>query len=308
MKKILINGNRYQEDYLVPLASFLWRLVDSGRVEMKVERDFYTYLRSAFPGVTDMVGVVAEGFEPALVLSIGGDGTFLATALLVGDRQTPIMGINSGHLGYLAAAKISEVDLLVNAILEDDYVISPRTVIEVEYVGNLTGGHLIEPRPSPMYALNEVAFMKQDTASMIDVTTTVVVPQIASAPPYCMTLANYLGDGLIVSTPTGSTGYNLSVGGPIVAPSASNFILSPIAAHALTMRPLVMPDSVEFDMVTSSRTGQFLLSVDGRSKVYPAGSIFHLRKAPFVVNLVHLPDHNFIDTLRTKLLWGVNNI
>lgn len=306
MKKILVNGNSYQSDYLAPLVGFLCRLVDSRSVEMAVESGFYAYLQSSIPWLARHIDVAGGDFRPDLVLSIGGDGTFLSTALLVGDSETPIMGINSGHLGYLAAAKIDEVETLVNAILEEKYLVSPRTVIEVvckaEEPQNVTADR------TAMYALNEVAFMKQDTASMIDVATTVNIPPIASAPAYSMALANYLGDGLIVATPTGSTGYNLSVGGPIVAPSARNFILSPIAAHTLTMRPLVLPDSVEFDIVTSSRTGQFLLSVDGRSRVYPAGTAFHLRKAPFVVNLVHLPDHNFIDTLRTKLLWGVNNI
>lgn len=308
MKKILVNGSNYQADYLKSLTAFLSKLVSSGTVEMAVESGFYEYLNNSAHHLTEGLTVVTPDFKPDLILSIGGDGTFLSTAALAGDSGTPIMGINSGHLGYLAAARISEVDLLVNAILNDLYVVSPRSVLEVSLVGKLMGEAAPTTEGETMFALNEAAFMKQDTASMIDVATTVYVPRIASAPAYSMVLANYLGDGLIISTPTGSTGYNLSVGGPIVAPAARNFIVSPIAAHSLTMRPLVLPDCIEFDIVTSSRTGQFLLSVDGRSKVYPAETKFHIRKAPFVINLVHLQDHNFIDTLRTKLLWGVNNI
>lgn len=303
MKKILVNGNNYQSDYIAPLSRFLSALLSSGRVEMAVVPRFMSYLRETFPALTPLIAEAVPGFVPDLVLSIGGDGTFLSTAAIVGDTEVPVMGINSGHLGYLAAARISEVDTLVKAILEDRYVVSPRSLIEV-YCRE-SNGDCDSAFPETLYALNEVAFMKQDTASMIDVTTTVSVPPIDSAPGYSMTLADYLADGLIVATPTGSTGYNLSVGGPIVFPSAHNFILSPIAAHSLTMRPLVLPDSVELDIVTTSRTGQFLLSVDGRSRIYPAGTRFHLRKALFSVNLVHLPEHNFIETLRTKLLWGM---
>lgn len=295
VRKILINGNNYQSDYIGELSNFICRLAASDKVDLKVTPMFASYLREAIPHLNYVIEEPSDSFVPQLVVSIGGDGTFLSTASMVGDSQIPIMGINSGHLGYLAAARIGEVDTLVKAIIDGAYIVSPRSLVEVKLSDT-----------DIFFALNEVGFMKRDTASMIIIKTTVCVPPTAENQGYSMELAHYLGDGLLVSTPTGSTGYNLSVGGPIVAPSARNFILSPIAAHSLTMRPLVLPDNVEFDISVQSRTGQFLLSVDGHSRVYPGGTVFHLRKAPYVVNLVHLPDHNFIETLRTKLLWGAD--
>jgi NAD+ kinase len=146
------------------------------------------------------------------------------------------------------------------------------------------------------YALNEVAILKQDTSSMISVATKV----------NDVDLATYLGDGLIIATPTGSTGYNLSVGGPIVEPTAPNWIISPIAAHSLTMRPLVVGDSHELTITTTSRATNYRVSLDGRSVTLPVGSTIKLRKAPFVTKVVQRTKHNFGETLRNKLLWGVD--
>lgn len=147
------------------------------------------------------------------------------------------------------------------------------------------------------FALNEAAILRQDTGSMISVDTFVDGFQ----------LATYMGDGLIISTPTGSTAYNLSVGGPIIAPSASNWVITPVAPHSLNMRPLVLSDDAIIELVPRSRSNTFTLSLDGNARSLSVGSRLRLSKAPFVTNVVRLHNHTFADTLRSKLLWGVNS-
>ncbi|MDE5923020.1 MAG: NAD(+)/NADH kinase, partial [Muribaculum sp.] len=220
---------------------------------------------------------------------IGGDGTFLLTAQWVGDMQIPILGINTGHLGYLAATHMKDADEWIERLLKGDYDIETRTLIEVE-----ADCHLAEEIWP--YALNEVAVLKQDTSSMIE-----MKARINGSP-----LAVYLADGLIVSTPTGSTGYNLSVGGPILEPSAPVWAVSPIAAHSLTMRPLVVRDDSVIAITTCSRSGAYRLSLDGRFLSLPTESTVTLRKAPFATRVIKRPGHHFTDTLRDKLMWGLD--
>lgn len=287
--KIAIYGNMYQEDYLDQLSDFLDEL---SRSDIKVEIDskFYNYLSRMLPKELPVDGViVGNDFEADMAISIGGDGTFLRTARWVGDKQIPILGINTGHLGYLADITVDEMIGAVEDLKNGLYKVENRALIEVTSTRK-------EAIVDWNYALNEVAIIKQDTASMIEVETAVDG----------MDLAVYKGDGLIVSTPTGSTGYNLSVGGPIVEPTAPNWIISPIAAHSLTMRPLVISDSRELTITTSSRATNYRVSLDGRSVTLPVGSTIKLRKAPFMVKVVQRLKHNFGSTLRNKLLWGVD--
>lgn len=287
--KVAIYGNMYQEDYLNHLSDFLDALSHSG-IKVEIESRFYNYLTRVLPGELPVDGViVGSDFDADMAISIGGDGTFLRTARWVGDKQIPILGINTGHLGYLADITVDDLIPAVDDLKNGLYKIENRSLIEV-----------ISTRKEAIvdwnYALNEVAIIKQDTASMIEVETMVNDVE----------LATYKGDGLIVSTPTGSTGYNLSVGGPIVEPTAPNWIISPIAAHSLTMRPLVVSDSRELTITTNSRATNYRVSLDGRSVTLPVGSTIKLRKAPFVVKVVQRMKHNFGDTLRNKLLWGVD--
>lgn len=226
------------------------------------------------------------GEKPSLALSIGGDGTFLTTANRIGASGTPIMGINSGHLGYLSAADIARADTVVGNIISGEFDVEPRAVISA-----CSESPLLPERP---FALNEIAVLKRDSASMITVETHLNGHLLASIS----------GDGLIVSTPTGSTGYNLSVGGPIVSPVSAQWILSPVAPHSLSMRPLVVDDSSVITVRAHSRSGSFMLAIDGRSVPMPDGTELVLKKAPYCVNVAHLPGQNFIDTLRYKLHWG----
>ena len=236
--RIAIYGNTYQERHIGELVHFFDALCRQN-VWVEVEESFYSYLCGVLPSppvVNDIIR--GSDFNAAIAISIGGDGTFLHTAQWVGDKQIPILGINTGHLGYLAATHMKDADEWIGRLLKGDYDIETRTLIEVE-----ADCHLAEEIWP--YALNEVAVLKQDTSSMIE-----MKARINGTP-----LAVYLADGLIVSTPTGSTGYNLSVSGPILEPSAPVWAVSPIAAHSLTMRPLGVGDDSVIAITSWSRSG-----------------------------------------------------
>lgn len=286
--RIAVFGNRYQEAHIKELSA-LFNLLSHHNVWVEMEESFYSYLCSVLdnkPEINDLI--TGDDFNAAIALSIGGDGTFLRTAQRVGKKEIPILGINTGHLGYLTDMTLDEVNLKLRHLLDGNYKVESRTMIEVtspDTTLNLW-----------QYALNEVAILKEDTSSMIEMEATIDDSH----------LATYLADGLIVSTPTGSTGYNLSVGGPIVAPSAPVWAISPVAAHSLTMRPLIVSDSSVISVMTSSRSDTYRLSLDGRSQTLPVGTTLEMRRAPFVTRVIQRVDHRFTDTLRSKLLWGID--
>ncbi|MCQ2334542.1 MAG: NAD kinase [Paludibacteraceae bacterium] len=221
-----------------------------------------------------------------VALSMGGDGTVLTTASEIADKQIPILGINCGHLGFLAEGAKDNLDEILQQLIDGNYTIEERALLQVTTVG---GGHVIHP-----YALNEVAVMKQELSSMIAVETRVDGEL----------LHTYRADGLVVSTPTGSTAYNLSVGGPLVSPSLDAVILSPIATHSLNVRPFLLPDKVAIDLHIHSRSGSYLISIDGRSQTLNDDISLHIDCAPFRIKLVQLGERTFIQTLREKLMWG----
>ena len=289
MSRIDIHRNPDQSEHLVHLKSFLKTLIKAAAgCELRADPRYLEFIAGIIPEARREIAPIStsDGEPTSLALSIGGDGTFLTTANRIGASGTPIMGINSGHLGYLSATDIARADHeIARLITEGDYRVESRTVIAVDSAS---------PLPSRPFALNEVAFLKQDTASMITVTATVNGNKLAS----------YSGDGLLVSTPTGSTGYNLSVGGPIMSPRCADWIISPIAPHSLSMRPLVVPDSVTLEISTQSRSKTMLLAIDGRATPLPVESRFTLSKAPFNIHVAHLKGHTFTDTLRHKLHWG----
>lgn len=289
MKHIVIFGNKSQKRDFDQLST-LFEVLRSheSSLAITVEQRYMAFLQRS-------IGLAADTFETFdiydgqadMALSIGGDGTFLTTAAGIGAYETPILGINSGHLGYLAAAELTDIHEIVNEIINEDFTVEERSLIAVECSEPI---ELVR-----RYALNEVAILKQDTASMITVKT------MLDGKP----LADYRADGLIISTPTGSTGYNLSVGGPIVAPTATDWVISPIAPHSLNMRPLVVSDDLCIDITTDSRAETYLMSVDGKATVLPLSARLHLHKADYCVNVVNRPGYNFIESLRAKLLWGV---
>lgn len=224
--------------------------------------------------------------EVDFALSIGGDGTFLTTASIIGDKNIPILGINCGHLGFLADVSTSDIDSILQQLVDQNYTIEQRSLLHVTTIG---GGHIMSP-----FALNEVAVMKQELSSMISVETHINNEL----------LHTYKADGLVVSTPTGSTAYNLSVGGPLMSPHMRGLVLSPIATHSLNVRPLVIPDDRKIDLKMHSRSGSYLVSIDGRSQALKDDISLHIERAPYTIKLVQLGQHSFIQTLKDKLLWG----
>lgn len=234
----------------------------------------------------------AEAAEPSerssAIISIGGDGTFLQAARWDGSREIPIAGLNAGHLGYLASWRLDQSRTFVAELLAGEFAVERRALQKVE-------SPLIPEQEWP-YALNETALLKENTASMISVRT-LIGDEF---------LTDYLGDGLIVSTPTGSTGYNLSAGGPILEPGIDTWVLSPVAPHSLNMRPIVVSSSHALALKGRSRSGRFLLSLDGRSLSLPSGSEIRIVRAPFVIPVVHRKSLHFVGRVREKLLWGIH--
>lgn len=282
---VAINGNRHQENHLDQIE----RLVDSfiRRDDTVVMTDrFLTYLEDKI-GPRFGLGIrqirLTETPEADVAVAIGGDGAFLKTAAWVGEAGIPVAGINTGHLGFLAAFSFDRPHQIFENLLTGDYLVEPRSVIEVE-------------TPKGVYhALNEVAVTRGEHASMVTVETDINTHHSLT----------YKGDGLIVATPTGSTAYNLSVGGPILDPELGAWVLSPIAAHSLSVRPLVISDKSSLRLRVSLRASCYNLAIDGKSYSMPADSELLVRRAPFPVNVVTLASHPFTDTLRSKLGLGL---
>lgn len=223
-----------------------------------------------------------------LFFSIGGDGTILKSVTFVGDLNIPIVGINSGRLGFLATIQKERVTESIHQILKGEYTISERSLLSIS-----TAPEHNELLPLH-FALNEVAVNRKNTTSMIKVETHVNGEYLTS----------YWSDGLIIATPTGSTGYSLSCGGPVIDPSADSIVITPIAPHNLNARPLVIPDNGEITLKVSGREDQYLVSLDSRIATLDNETVITIKKAAFKVKLVQLHNDSFIKTLRKKLLWG----
>ncbi len=226
--------------------------------------------------------------EIEFIISLGGDGTLLDTITLVRDKKISIMGINFGRLGFLASIGRNEVKTAVKAIARRTYVNDTRTLIHVEADMPLFG--------SIPYALNEFSIHKQDVASMIKIHTYLNGEFLNS----------YWADGLIVATPTGSTGYSLSCGGPVVFPDAGSFVITPVAPHNLNVRPIIVPDSNIISFEVESRTEKIICALDSRREIVNKNVTLAVKKEDFGINLVRLSENNFLQTLRNKLTWGLD--
>ena len=220
--------------------------------------------------------------------SVGGDGTFIKTVSYVRDSGVPILGINTGRLGFLANIGRDQIAATMDMIREKRFVFQKRSLLRVETEGDLFGEDNI--------ALNEVTMHKKDTASMITVHATLDGNYLNS----------YWADGLIVATPTGSTAYSLSCGGPIITPGCQVHILTPIAPHNLNVRPMVVPDHMPIKLSIEGRERKYLISLDSNSKHVPQGSEILIRKAEFMINVMKFEDNTFLDTIRNKMLWGID--
>ena len=224
-----------------------------------------------------------------LVISMGGDGTFLKAACMVGEREIPILGINKGRLGFLADVLPSEIEDVLEHVLRRDYMIENHTVIKLE-----ADGECVDCCP---FALNDIAVLKRDTASMISI----------KAYVNGEFLVNYQADGLIIATPTGSTAYSLSNGGPIIVPQSGSLCITPVAPHSLNIRPIVINDTSVIELEVCSRSHNFLVAIDGRSMKLTEGTRLTIRKADYMVKLVKLKNQRYFSTLHRKLMWGADS-
>ncbi|MDL2256934.1 NAD kinase [Bacteroidales bacterium OttesenSCG-928-I14] len=286
--KIGIFGSNYQagkQNYIKELFDVLAEI----NAEIWVEKNFYNYLSKQFAYTPHVLGLINSDIFPLdMAISLGGDGTFLRTAAWVGKQNIPILGINTGRLGFLADINTDEVSATIKEIALNEYKIEERTILHAE----TTTPH----RNGNNFALNEVAILKRDTSAMITIQTYLNDEF----------LTEYLADGLLIATPTGSTAYSLSVNGPIIVPEANNIVLTPVAPHSLNVRPLVIPDNYKIRFKVKTRSKNFLVSLDGRSEVFPSGSEFCVQKADFTIKVVKRFNQNFYETIRKKLSWGTD--
>ena len=285
--KIAIYGQRLEDNYLSFIQVLFQDLLNKD-VEVVVCEKFYKDLSERieldnrlkiFKDHLDMDGV-------NYLFSIGGDGTLLKTITYVRDSNIPIFGINTGRLGFLTSIATEEIEFAIDAILAGDFDLDRRTLLSLETENNLFG--------EVNYALNEITLQKKDTSSMITI-------QVYLNGEF---LNSYWADGIIISTPTGSTAYSLSCNGPIILPGSGNIIINPIAPHNLNVRPVVVPDDTELTLKIKGRTDNFLVALDSRSLTVPLSMELKITKSSHQINILRLKNHSFLKTLRSKLIWG----
>jgi len=290
--KVAVFGSQIQEEYLPVLRQFFKYLNDMG-VEVSIYRPFDQFLSSAMNFTPHVDGFFSshDDFdgENSYIFSIGGDGTFLHSFLTIRNFNIPVVGVNSGRLGFLADIGREQIIDGLTAIFEGRYTLVERSLLEVD----LHGAENFEFN----YALNEMTVLKTDSSSMI-----IIHAWINGEP-----MNTLWADGLIIATPTGSTAYSLSVGGPILAPDSQNFVITPIAPHNLTVRPVVVPDHNELFLKVEGRGNQYLTSLDSRSVNVNLSTTISIRKAGFKLKTLHLPGQSFFQTLRNKMMWGADS-
>ena len=283
-----IFGNSFQPRKSQSLMRVLDFLRSKG-ASIIFDRTFYDFLTAEQNQELGNVGTFdGDDFNADYVISMGGDGTFLKAAVRVGIKSIPLIGINMGRLGFLADVLPGEVETALQAVLEGNYNIEEHTAIQISTNGgDFDGCH---------YALNDIAVLKRDIASMIGIHTSIDGSF----------LVNYQADGLIVSTPTGSTAYSLSNGGPIIVPQTRTLCLTPVAPHSLNIRPIVISDSSTVTLEVESRSHNYLVAVDGRSYTMHEGSTVTISKAPFVTRIVKPNGRRYFSSLRDKMMWGAD--
>ena len=282
-------GNSFQAKKSASVQQ-LFQLLMAREAALQIDGTFYRFLTEELQiDIPSAVQVVADGqFDADVLISLGGDGTFLEAARRVADRGIPILGVNMGRLGFLADVLPEDLEEAVNQIYAGECHVEERCLLQLEYDKG-------QPEGYP-YALNEVAVLKRDVSSMISI-------RIDVNGEY---LTTYQADGLIVNTPTGSTGYALSVGGPVMQPGSHTLGLVPVAPHSLTVRPLTLMDDAVITLTVSSRNHRFLVALDGRSEKCSEDVRLTIRRAPYMIKVLKRPGQSFFRTLRTKLMWGTD--
>ncbi|OUS00350.1 NAD kinase [Flavobacteriales bacterium 33_180_T64] len=285
--KVAVYSQYYPEKSLKSFEDLIAILLKN-KVSIRIEETFFNNLNSAIKNSSAIQKFSELDKSYDLLISVGGDGTILRAITYVRDLSIPIVGINTGRLGFLATIQTDDIEIAIVQVLNGNYKTSERTLLSVET--NPENQNL----KTTNFALNEIAVSRKNTTSMITVETHLNNEYLTS----------YWADGLIISTPTGSTGYSLSCGGPVITPEANNLALTPIAPHNLNARPLVIPDDTIVELKVDGREGQYLMSLDSRIVTLSNATVITIKKANFKVKMVELLDESFIDTLRKKMLWG----
>ena len=288
MKNIAIYGKSISENNL----KFLENLIDALNKELGPEFFFHDSLK-VYTSLVNKLNISFFGDQDLvknkidLLISFGGDGTLLDTVTMIKDSNIPVLGINAGRLGFLANITQEDIILAVKALKNKDYKLDQRSLVQVKNKSLISN-------ESSNFALNEINIHKKSSSSMLKIDAFLDNEFLNS----------YWADGLIVSTPTGSTAYSLSCGGPIITPGSNNFVITPVSPHNLNLRPMVVGDNVVIRLRAESRESHFLLNMDSRSMSLKNNEEIFISKADFSIKLIELPDHNFLKTIRNKLFWG----
>lgn len=287
MKKIAINGRRFDPRFREQVQQLFNRLEESG-IEVIINRDFSQFLSESITINDHNTFSKPEEVRGCdMMFSIGGDGTMLDSVTYVRNSGIPVLGFNTGRLGFLSATPMDMIDEAISALQKGSYTLDKRGLIQtsgIQSFGDLD------------FALNELTLHKKDSATMMTVHAYINGEY----------LNTYWADGLIVSTPTGSTAYSLSCAGPIMLPDSENFVITPIAPHNLNVRPVVIPDKSEVTLRLEGRSENYLVSLDARSHQAGEDTELVIRKADFTVSLIRLTGQDFLKTLRSKLMWGLD--
>ena len=282
-RKLNKQTTEYFQQVIDVIESFGWSVVIENELKSQLVTKYgFDKKLESFSDYHDF----SSGID--LMISLGGDGTFLQSVGFIRNSGVPIIGINTGRLGFLSNISKENIVSTLNRIKEKDFDYQKRSLLRVHTEEDLYG--------EDNFALNELTLHKKDTSSMITVHASLDNKYLNS----------YWSDGLIVSTPTGSTAYNLSCGGPIITPGCRVHILTPIAPHNLNVRPMVVPDHLPITLTVEGRDRTYLLSLDGKSKSIRQGEQVIVTKAEFMINVVKFEDNNFLDTIRNKMFWGID--
>lgn len=286
--KFAIFGNKHQSKKSENIEN-LFATINEWEDTFIIDRPFYEYLLEEGKLFAQPERIIdGDDFDADIAISFGGDGTFLRTANRVGSKNIPLLGINAGRLGFLTSFSAGNVSELFECLHRGEYTIEERDVIEVS-----ASDKQLQNNP---YALNEVAVMKHDNSSMISIEASLNGNEHIT----------YQADGLIIAAPSGSTGYSLSAGGPIIAPDANVFVLTPIASHSLNARPVVVNDRTEVTLKVVSRSHNYLVAIDGRNEECDENTTLTLRKAAYTIKIVKVKGQTFFKTLHDKMMWGAD--
>jgi NAD+ kinase len=289
--KVAVFGTTVSDSFTPVLHEF-FGFLKTNKIEVQLYKPFYSFLVDELktkPFYTSFFHSFHDFNNNCdYIFSVGGDGTFLHSVLNIRNFDIPMVGVNSGRLGFLADISENQVQKALTQIFNHNYSLIERSMLQVDFCG--------KDNMDFNFALNEMTVLKTDTSSMIN-----IYAYLGKE-----LLNNYWADGLIIATPTGSTAYSLSVGGPILTPDSENFVITPLAPHNLTIRPLVVPDNYEIELKVEGRGTNFLTSIDFRSVAVDLSTTIKVKKANFKLKTLQLPGQTFFSTLRNKLMWGID--